>query len=399
MSSQAIHLLLSAQLDLMCLVIVVVTLTLLRQRQDLASRAMHRALGALAILCLCELGLEWSRELRLPQLCLCFETLFYFLIAMICALWFSYVLCQLGVALTRRVSALLLIPASGCAALLLWGLVSPGFLMYLDAAFRLQRTPWFSVIDAVSFMYLVAALGYAMGCAHRRVSLGQRREARLLMFFSAMVITAGVLQLILKMSMVAPASCLCAILYIITFHEDQICVDPLTGLNNRARLDRYLNDVFTPFRQVKYAYLAFVDVDHFKAINDTHGHLMGDEALRLTGRALKDFAAAHNAFAARFGGDEFVLVFTEQGSQQAAECLERLKTKVQRSCVEQKLPFELSLSVGLVPFAARYDSAAQLLEAADTKMYELKEQRRHKEEGKSGRSGKLTEQNRRRADE
>ena len=86
--------------------------------------------------------------------------------------------------------------------------------------------------------------------------------------------------------------------------------DPLTGLMNRRALDAAL-DLAWKEASHKKAPIAFVmiDIDRFKQFNDTYGHIEGDECLRRLGGVLNKIADFHSALAARFGGEEFVIVF------------------------------------------------------------------------------------------
>ena len=79
----------------------------------------------------------------------------------------------------------------------------------------------------------------------------------------------------------------------------------LTGVNNRSQFFRYASDVINgnTFVRSEKARLILIDLNDFKDINDTYGHIAGDNALRALGRALKTVARQYNCFVARYGGD------------------------------------------------------------------------------------------------
>ena len=87
----------------------------------------------------------------------------------------------------------------------------------------------------------------------------------------------------------------------------QIYNDALTGLNNRRRLDQFLEEHLEISSKDRPVSLLLMDVNGFKKINDKFGHIEGDAVLKMVGTVLKLAAADFDAFAARYGGDEFCL--------------------------------------------------------------------------------------------
>lgn len=156
--------------------------------------------------------------------------------------------------------------------------------------------------------------------------------------------------------------------------EQAANVDEVTGLASRHALTSQLH-VWQQQEPERPFALLFLDVDHFKRVNDTLGHLLGDQLLQVTGRRLQQLIPAE-AFLARFGGDEFVIrlpVAPGESAQAAGLALGRRITEVFRQ------PFVLdtqhvvvSLSMGLVCYPEQADDPAMLLRHADTAMYAAK---------------------------
>ncbi|MGS7250813.1 diguanylate cyclase domain-containing protein [Pseudomonas anuradhapurensis] len=154
--------------------------------------------------------------------------------------------------------------------------------------------------------------------------------------------------------------------------------DSLTGLPNRAffegRLTRSLRNAE---RQQEHLALLFLDSDHFKQINDTLGHAVGDEVLISVADRVRAQLREHD-LVARLGGDEFAVLLTPLHSRQDAE---RLAEKIVAS---MKLPVQLdsgrsiatSLSVGIAYYPDDGSDPASLLNAADAAMYQAKRNRR-----------------------
>ena len=147
--------------------------------------------------------------------------------------------------------------------------------------------------------------------------------------------------------------------------------DGLTGLNNRRSLEARLAEEVERSRRPKGGdfSLLFVDLDDFKAVNDEHGHLVGDEALRLVARVLKEDSRRVDTVA-RYGGEEFVALLPGTGREGARTFYARVREKLLALSL-QELGFPLRLSAGAVGSEAAPD-AEGLMEAADRAMYEAK---------------------------
>ncbi|MEA5672070.1 diguanylate cyclase [Pseudomonas sp. MH2] len=148
--------------------------------------------------------------------------------------------------------------------------------------------------------------------------------------------------------------------------------DSLTGLiNHGAWKDLLLREFQRCRRDNQANVLALIDIDHFKQINDRHGHLMGDDILR----TLSAFLPTHlrkSDPVARYGGDEFCVMLPGVSVAQAEEVLERLREAVE--CYRHpELPEQgLSLSIGVAPFGGHLQSAEAWLHEADMALYQAK---------------------------
>jgi len=151
--------------------------------------------------------------------------------------------------------------------------------------------------------------------------------------------------------------------------------DDLTQLYN----SRYLTQVLR--RETKRASrsgrplsLLFIDLDGFKAVNDTHGHLAGSSAL-VEAAAVIRVSARETDIVARFGGDEFALVLPDTGTEGAEMVGDRIKEKIaaHRFLRKDGLDIKLTVSVGIATLPDVAVTAEQLVKAADEAMYWVKE--------------------------
>ncbi|HEX2235221.1 MAG TPA: sensor domain-containing diguanylate cyclase, partial [Actinomycetota bacterium] len=144
--------------------------------------------------------------------------------------------------------------------------------------------------------------------------------------------------------------------------------DALTGLENRRSFERAVErEVARALRTGEQLTLVLLDIDHFKDLNDRHGHQVGDRVLRATGAALR---AASREFdiAARYGGEEFVVLLPGCSSDQAVGAAERLRAAV--AAIDEEVPITASAGVATLPLNAT--DAAGLVHAADQALYASK---------------------------
>jgi diguanylate cyclase (GGDEF)-like protein len=149
--------------------------------------------------------------------------------------------------------------------------------------------------------------------------------------------------------------------------------DPLTGLPNRRLLeDRIATTLQHAARHQHKAAVMYLDLDGFKAINDTHGHACGDEILKLVAGRLVGSSRKEDTVA-RVGGDEFVIVLGEVGSLgDAQEPACKLIEVVSEPYQVGALTLRLSTSIGIALYPDHADHVAALIQRADEALYEAK---------------------------
>ena len=150
--------------------------------------------------------------------------------------------------------------------------------------------------------------------------------------------------------------------------------DPLTKLNNRNELIRYLKNETLRASRYKHDLSVFMlDIDYFKSINDTHGHLNGDEVLYTFANILQN-SIRNSDYVARYGGEEFFIILPETSLTKAKELAERLRSKI----AEYQFPISdgkvlsLTTSIGIATFPEHAQTGEKLLEAADSAVYAAK---------------------------
>lgn len=172
---------------------------------------------------------------------------------------------------------------------------------------------------------------------------------------------------------------LCIILFII--HKDvrnkleiNVIQDPLTELYNRSYLFQELRSRIKSYQRSKQSFsILFIDIDHFKEINDTFGHQTGDKVLKIIALLMQE-ALRDEDKAFRYGGEEFIILAMYTNTEEAYLLAERLRTKIAKH--DFKLSYQVTISLGISEFQED-DTIDSLLTNADDAMYQAKTQGRN----------------------
>lgn len=149
--------------------------------------------------------------------------------------------------------------------------------------------------------------------------------------------------------------------------------DGLTGLLNRRHWESCLEHEFA--RHTRYsspASLVMFDIDHFKCLNDTHGHRAGDEVIRHVAEITRQMARETD-YAGRYGGEEFVVLLPDTGLQGAGQFAERLRSGIERLSIDHEgQTLSCTISVGVACLRADMPGYPMLIEEADRALYQAK---------------------------
>lgn len=156
--------------------------------------------------------------------------------------------------------------------------------------------------------------------------------------------------------------------------------DPLTGLANRRAFDLELRAIAARASRSSPAHLVMADIDHFKRVNDVHGHDIGDEVLRIVGEVLLSNVRRDN-LVARVGGDEFGILLPRASPHYTAGIAIRLRERVasRRLAVRGRPEVieRITLSIGVAGWRAG-ESSARWYARADAALYEAKRRGRNR---------------------
>jgi diguanylate cyclase (GGDEF)-like protein len=164
------------------------------------------------------------------------------------------------------------------------------------------------------------------------------------------------------------------------YHKESVR-DQLTDLGNRRNFEQSVGFYTSVCRRIHQTVcVIMLDVDFFKRYNDTYLHIKGDEVLKAIGRVLKELSESEHVFAARVGGEEFIVLWTENRIAEA----KRVARKLRQNIIDLNIPHETSpvapyvtVSIGLyVMRGGAQDTPDELYKKADMALYRAKEQGR-----------------------
>ena len=248
-----------------------------------------------------------------------------------------------------------------------------GLVFYLDEAGHFIHGPMYLPTLLSASLYLVIVAGVAFANMFRKNTRFLRKANATLLVSVLIIIVFIVADGFLAKASILPAAIFAVITGIfITMQEANINSDALTGMNNRRKAEDYLSDKVKSVSEKKLLYLYMGDLNNFKKINDTYGHAVGDEALILCSQALKRTIGQYSGFAARYGGDEFLLSWQpDKDDDPDPEALIRdVNTFLQE--LSKGKPYQLVMTMGYACCTDPKEPLISYIRQADAMLYQRK---------------------------
>ncbi len=251
-----------------------------------------------------------------------------------------------------------------------------GLVFYVDENNTLVGGKLYLILIIVPFGYLIASSFKAFYRAFDKDRYVDRNIYFMIGIFPAMPVILGVLQ---AMYWRIPFLCygaVAAVFYVyLTQMENLISLDPLTQINNKNQMYRYLAKKMREEEPGMSLFILMVDIDHFRVVNEAYNHLEGDKALVRVAEAIKDACQGPRSrfFVSRYGGDEFVVIAEMSYRAEATWLADQIKNNVKRITDSYSTNYDLSVSIGI----AQYDynapiSLQSFIARADSDLYKQK---------------------------
>ncbi|MBQ9043686.1 MAG: GGDEF domain-containing protein [Eggerthellaceae bacterium] len=224
-------------------------------------------------------------------------------------------------------------------------------------------------LSYINYVMMFAQFFYSIWLKHDyQRKHGRVRFFPMAMFLVPIFVGAVVQALMFGVSLAWPCVAIGLVSIHMSLQNELSYIDPLTNLYNRTYLDGTLS-VFER-EGTKFSGI-MIDLDLFKDINDTLGHSVGDEALQQAARLISE-NVPENALVLRFAGDEFIVLMSGSGEDEAAQTCHAIERAVEQFNATADTPYTLSLSMGVSSFEPGVDTTDDFLRRADERMYEQK---------------------------
>ena len=229
-----------------------------------------------------------------------------------------------------------------------------------------------SFLVTVPIIYIIASLFYSLRRVKGETNPDEKRKHVYIGCFPLIVILGGMAQMLLLPE--GALFCFCCTIFMLIFYiqamEKQISVDPLTGLNNRGQLARYISQT-SGLRKDGTTYVLMIDINDFKRINDTLGHAEGDRAIVIVANALKRIVDARTfpTFLGRYGGDEFILIAHTASAPEIDLLIYEIRSRIKEDCYVQQVPYVVFVGVGFDKLEGDADTYQKCIARADDNLY------------------------------
>lgn len=339
---------------------------------------LYLILANMAILCADMI--TWytdGRTFPLSKLLLISSNVIYYLLSSaILLLWLLYVSFRIGkkyLKLQRWSMILISLPP---LFEIVMSITAPfnGLYFYVDASNVYHRGPlcWTQADIGIAYMLLAAVLAFVNGI--RVKDAQEKKESFMLVVFTIFPLLCSIVQSqFFGLPLIWLGTTISFMIFFIQTQNSQISIDALTQLNNRGKFDTYLSQKIHELKKTETLYLVVIDIDKFKSVNDSFGHVEGDEALIALANILSKACQAHKDFSSRYGGDEFTLVCIRSKTETVLPLMEEAERLLSDYNEQSKKPYSLRVSYGIAAYTGDLSVTEEALKhQADHLMYEMK---------------------------
>ena len=260
------------------------------------------------------------------------------------------------------------IPIVVCAVFTLTTPLSK-LMFYFDSNHIYHRGPWYPLLAVLSMLPLVTSV-VSVWVHRKRI---RRKSAWMLTLFSVLTLASSLAQVLFYGIAVIWSSITISVLLAYTsLQNDQVYLDHLTGVFNRRQMDIHLADRVRMAKDGRPLSCILLDINHFKSVNDTLGHVAGDDALKDASMILKS-SIRKGDFLARYGGDEFVILTDIDNEETLRMLLLRIHELTREFNETRQRPYSIRFSAGSAVYRPESGWDEQtFIDCVDSLMYREK---------------------------
>jgi len=248
-----------------------------------------------------------------------------------------------------------------------------GWFFTVDSENHYMRGDFLFVQAALIFLYLLYSFFVAVFTIKKKRDVVNKNKLYAISALGFMPFFADIVQIEYPGSSVfCVGATLGLVIVFLEIQKEMISLDPLTRLNNRNQASIYLSTRFKQDIPGKRLYQFAMDLDKFKCINDTYGHMEGDNALMIVSTVLKQVCGPRGHFISRYGGDEFTVFANLPDDASADELRQAIEDRLAKKSIA--LPYALTMSIGYACLRSG-ESEVSLGKRADEALYEEKKRK------------------------
>lgn len=249
-----------------------------------------------------------------------------------------------------------------------------GWIFYIDDHNHYTRGSIFLAMPILSFLCVGFAYYITIRNTHLRNDYQRRSIYRYMIMFPLVPLAGSFVQcFFFGLPLIWEFVALSLLFVFMNVLNGQIYTDTLTGVYNRQFIDYFFHDLSKSCEGSRELFALLIDVDDFKRINDSYGHLIGDQALIQLAAVLEQRAKKHNDIIVRLGGDEFMVFGTRKQKEQIDKESGIIQGRLEEFNLKKKLPFPIHVSIGCGEWGAcESHTVNELIRMADTSMYDQK---------------------------
>ena len=295
----------------------------------------------------------------------------------LCCFWFTYVEMdqKAEYILDRKKRYLVQLPAIILSILdVIIFIFFPSLMLSKTNDMTFFYTLSFAVVPVI---YIIVAVVKSFIRSNRTDDPTMKLKCLSTVFYGVGVIVFGILQTTgLQIPMFCFGCTITMVYMYLASLDDLVSLDPLTSLNNRAQLNRYVYQELQRSSESDDHYVVMLDLNDFKSINDIYGHIEGDRALIRSAEIIKQVCGKSPArpFIARYGGDEFILIVKTSDEKVVKDLSNELYEAFAKENDGSDKKYQLSASIGYASFSGSFRSFLKALEDADKNLYIDKKQ-------------------------
>ncbi len=312
-----------------------------------------------------------------PELSFLANAIYHIFTGVVSYLWFLYSESkQKSRTVTTKCGLVLTIIPLLLTIFFIVGSVEHKWIFYItdDGTYHRGNHYFFLVVVCCSYIFITAIKAFFK--AFKKENYINKHSYLALASFVIYPAVAMVLQIIFVGSPMISAGIVLAVLSVyINSREQLISIDPMTGLNNKTHMEKYLDQKMKNKTDNKELIVFIMDLDYFKNINDKFGHVEGDQAIILAGETLKEIVNKTSYFACRYGGDEFVIVAETPKDFKPKEFLKEINELLAENARKASKQYTLHFSVGYKRYSPEFTNVPSFIQAADEGLYMIKNSR------------------------